>query len=296
MLHRLVPLFFLLSACGPEDALVDPTVSDRLSYTSPQRIRLLDYTDDVMEPFLTQDGQMLFFNNLNVPTVNTNLHYAGRVNDTTFHYLGEVPGANTNALEGVPSMDTAGNLYFISTRSYDQTLSTLYKGVFQQDTLTEVQLISGVSREQAGWVNFDAEVSPDGHQLYLVDGRFDADGGPYTADIVLAEQMAGNFRRRADQSLLDEINTDALEYAPAITADGRALYFTRVEAPLTPSSIPKILVATRASTSKPFGTPQVISSDTVFAEAPTLSADGCTVYYHQKEGNRFVLYRMQKIP
>jgi len=55
------------------------------------------------------------------------LHWAERVTPTHFRYRGKIDGANTPALEGVPSIDREGNLYFVSVRSYKQTLSTLYR-------------------------------------------------------------------------------------------------------------------------------------------------------------------------
>jgi len=57
-----------------------------------------------MEPFLARDGKYLFFNNLNEPSVNTNLYWAEPVDDLTFQLKGEIGGVNTPALEGVASI------------------------------------------------------------------------------------------------------------------------------------------------------------------------------------------------
>lgn len=89
---------------------------------------LRGYQGDAMEPFLTKDGRYLLFNNRNEPPENTNLLLAERLDDLHFAYKGEIKGVNTPALEGVPSMDESDNLYFVSTRSYAQTFSTLYRG------------------------------------------------------------------------------------------------------------------------------------------------------------------------
>jgi len=43
-----------------------------------------------MEPFITRDGRYLLFNNSNDPLVDTNLHYAERIDDLTFAYRGEI--------------------------------------------------------------------------------------------------------------------------------------------------------------------------------------------------------------
>ena len=63
------------------------------------------YDGDAMEPFITKDGRWLLFNNRNDPRINTDLHFAARVDDLTFTYKGEIKGVNTAALEGVPSVD-----------------------------------------------------------------------------------------------------------------------------------------------------------------------------------------------
>jgi hypothetical protein len=43
-----------------------------------------------MEPFVSRDGKYLFFNNLNEPLVNTNLHWAERVDDLHSKHRGEI--------------------------------------------------------------------------------------------------------------------------------------------------------------------------------------------------------------
>ena len=99
------------------------------AFGNPERVTIRGYSDHAMEPFITRDGRYLFFNNSNDPSVNTNLRCAERIDDLTFEYKGEVAGVNTKALEGVPTMDKNG-FYFVSTRSYKETLSTIYQGRF----------------------------------------------------------------------------------------------------------------------------------------------------------------------
>ncbi len=248
-----------------------------------------------MEPFLSRDGATLLFNNLNQAPENTNLHWATRNNDTTFQYRGEVAGVNTADLEAVPTLDQAGHLYFVSNRNYATTLSTLYAGTFAQGTATGVHLLGGVSRQQAGWVNFDVEVSADGQALYFVDARFDQAGTPQTADLVMAASSGAGFQRLSNsEALLKNVNTDGLEYAAGISADQLTLYFTRVAAPLTAASVPEIMVATRATRGEAFGPPAKILAITGFAEAPTLAPDQKTLYFHRKENNKFELYLVRR--
>ena len=150
-------------------------------FQHPERVTIANYSADAMEPFLTHDGRYLLFNNRNDPSVNTNLHYAERIDDLHFAYRGEIQGVNTDALEGVPSLSCDGMLYFVSTRSYGNTFSTIYRAHFAKGVATNVELVPGISRRTPGWVNFDSEISADGETLYSVDSQF-KNGMPATAD------------------------------------------------------------------------------------------------------------------
>jgi Tol biopolymer transport system component len=260
-------------------------------FTNPQRVTIAGYDRDIMEPFLTRDGRYLFFNNLNDPSVNTNLFYAERIDDLHFYFLGELKGVNTPALEGVASLDTAGNLYFVSNRSYDTTASTLYRGHFDNGTITHIELVPGVSLAKPGIVNFDAEISADGNTLYFVDSQFGLFGpNPKSAKILLAHRSGNAFLRDpSSAAIMQTINAEGLNYAPALTANELEIFFTRV----TPNG-PGIYQASRAHISDPFGPATRIAAITGFVEAPTLSPDGNALYFHKKEAGHIVLYRVTR--
>jgi len=268
-----------------------------VKFDGSEKVTLTGYSDHLMEPFLSRDGNTLFFNNSNDASVNTDLHWAARVDDITFEYRGEVIGVNTLSLEGVPSMDMDGNLYFVSTRTYNQTLATIYTSTYANGAATNLGLVENISKNQAGWVNFDIEVDKTGENIYFVDGRFDQAGGPYEADIVIARKGTNGFQRLSNSSeVLKNINTDALEYAACISANNLELYFTRVAAPITSVSLPQIFVSSRNIPNEPFGLPSKIESITGFAEATTLSPDGDKLYYHKKdENNTFSLYLTRRL-
>jgi Tol biopolymer transport system component len=273
--------------CAEGDSKGNNSDSAPLEFTNPRRVALRGYNDHAMEPALSRDGRYLFFNNSNDPSVDTDLHWAERLDDLTFEYRGEIGGVNTAALEGVPSMDLHNVFYFVSTRSYDQTASTLFRGSFSNGAVSGVELVSGVSANTPGQVNFDAEISPDGDTLYFVDSRFGS-AGPLTADIKIALRTGAAFER-AKSDLLQKINTDALEYAPAVSASGLEIFFTRAG-----GDTPAIYAAWRTSASNPFGSPRRIAAATGFVEAPSLSADEKSLYYHTKEAGIFVLYRLSR--
>jgi len=259
------------------------------AFHAPRDVAVQGYGGDTMEPFLTRDGGYLLFNNRNDSSENTNLHWARRVDDFTFSYLGEIQGVNTEALEGVPSMDREGNLYFVSTRSYAQTRSTIYRAKFANGRASAAELVEGVSRPQPGWVNFDAEISADGKTLYFVDAYFGSGNHPQSSILVAAVRSGSGFRRLPeDAPLFANVNRDWLQYAANVSADELELFLTRVQR-IEASAEPAIYRCARATIRDPFSVPLRITAIQGFAEASTLSPDGRLLYYHTRVDGRFRL-------
>jgi len=284
----------LVLACAPRVVQV-PATPDSYAFQNPQRVAIEGYDGDAMEPFVSRDGKYLFFNNLNEPNVNTNLHWAERIDDLHFKYRGELAGVNTPALEGVPSMDRDGNFFFVSNRSYDKTASTLYRSKFADGAVSNVELVPGVSLGKPGIVNFDAEISADGNTLYFVESQFSLFGNPKTARILIARRSGNSFvRDPASPKLLQTVNSDALTYAPATSASECELFFTRVGPPGSGLQGPAIYLTRRANRTLPFEAPQRLAAINGFVEGPTLSADEQSLYYHKKENGHMVLYRVTR--
>ncbi len=282
-------------ACAAATASAQVVYED--GWEQPQRVTVTGYpaTEDVMESFITRDGRHLLFNNRNSPPTDTNLRWAERVDDLTFTYRGDIAGANSTALDGVPTMDASGKLYFVSPRSYPTTLSTICSADWNAGTASNVALVSGISKLQPGWVQFDVEVNPAGDTLYAVDSQF-MNNVPVSADLFIATKSSGVFQRAANSAvILQNVNTpENLEYAAAISSDGLALYFNRVAVPLTPDSDAAIWVARRASVAGPFNPPRRIRAITGFVEGATVAPDNRAIYYHKLEGSSYVLYRVAK--
>lgn len=279
----------VLCGCGPSSER--PAAPGPFANLEPVTLR--GYSGDAMEPFITRDGRYLLFNNRNDPSVDTQLQLAERVDDVTFDYRGELLGANSTALDGVPSLDSSGTLYFVSTRSYAQDLTTVYRGQFAAGTVSGVGEVPGVSRNEAGWVNFDAEISADGRTLWLVDGHFSAGAALESADLLFATQQGSGFVRSADSArILATVNTPALEYAPAIRADGLELFFTRVENITT--GTPALWRTSRPTPQDAFGMPEQVTAASGFVEGPTLSPDGRSLYFHRLENGTFRICRVTR--
>jgi len=268
-----------------------PAAADE--FAKPRPVLILGYNGTAMEPSISKDGNVLFFNNSNAPGGWTDIYYARRVRDGVFLFSGRLDGANAPypSLDGVPSMDAFGVFYFISTRSYDATLQTLHAGIFTGSGLSGVTLVPGdVARGEAGWLTMDAEISADGQSLYFADAFFAGGSVPSMSDLALAARAGeGSFLRVTNSAvILQNINTSDLEYAPSISGDGLELFFTRYSFSTGKFAI---LRARRASTADPFGTPETLTSIKGFVEAPSLSADGRTLYFHKKVGGKYVIFR-----
>jgi Tol biopolymer transport system component len=275
-------LSVVLTACGGSTPPPPPATE----FGQPQRVAILGYTGDAMEPFISADGSTLFFNNNNA-AADTNLYYAQRVDALTFQYQGPVSAANSTALDGVASMDQNGKFYFISTRSYYTDLSTVYRGDWSGGTLSNVAQVSGIPASALGMVIFDAGISADGNTLCFAEGDYSS-GTLTTANLVLADRTATGFTRSAQSTaLLQQVNlAGGTQDAPALSTDGLELFFTRLQ-----GTSASIYTATRTGTTAAFGAPHVLQALTGFVEAPALSSDGRSLYYHALINGQFGIYR-----
>ncbi len=298
-MKALVPFAILLAisallGCKPSSTDSQP-LSPAVAFQNPTPVNISGYTGEVMEPFISKDGQYLFFNNRNDPADQTDLFYAQRQPDGSFTFQGEVVGANQNGiLDAVASMTTGGVLYFTTIRDYSSTYISIFSGSFSNGQLTNVLPVQGsYCRYQPGWLVMDVEVSADGTTVYFSDAFFNGGPVPATCDIgVAARQPNGMNKLSNSAELLQAINTPGdLEYAPCVSANGLELYFTR----LNLTTLQTIsMVSTRENTSAPFGTPERLQAITGFAEAPSLSFDGKTLYYHLLVNNQFKLYKVTR--
>lgn len=290
-------LLFLFCALG----FSSPALSTPEEFETPKLVIITGYEDNAMEPFLSRDGNWLFFNNRNEPEDQTDLHFARRIDDLEFVYEGPVEGANSSSLDGVASLDQQGNFYFVSPRSYDDTRNTLWQGELRSGRLHNAREVGGdISRYKPLWLNMDAEISANGHRLYVVENEWRLFGGGVKSSNIFIARRARNgefFRTRQLDETMAAINTAQLEYAPSLTADELTLYFTRVDPTLARkgnNSAFGIWVATRANVTDPFGEPMKIEAIQGYVEGPTVADNGCAIYFHQKVRDVFRIMRSER--
>lgn len=279
-----------LAACSPAARGAGPGALLDHGFTDPRCAQIRGWTGDAMEPYLTHDGRYLLFNSSNAPTAQTDIQVATVVDDLTFDWVGPLTGANSPQLDGVPTVTSDGTMYFVSTRSYGTTGSTIYRARFRDGVADSVALVDGFPTAP-GLVHFDVEVSADGNSLYYASGIFDGGAVPKSADLAVATRQGTSFAPSSSATAaLGAVNTaDALEYAAAISQDGRELFFTRLT-----GTDAAIFRATRADPAAVFGTPARIAAITGFVEGPALSPDGQLLYYHQRVGDTFQVCRVRR--
>ena len=252
------------------------------------KVTISGLTFDAMEPFISTDGNSLYFNSLNSgPT--TDLFYATRVNDTTFTYVGPVGGCydpSPDHLDAVASMDSINNFYWVSLRG----IPNLYRGNYLAGNVSNITPTYGdFNILTPGWIVFDAAINYQGDLLYYTNGYF---GPTYTeCGAVPCESNLGVAQKVNDSIFMKLPNTDAIfanvndtsfiAYAPQITKDGLELYFTRL---LKNSTNTEICVAVRNSIVDVFSLPIVLYSNPgFFPEAASPTTDKQTIYYHQHD-------------
>jgi hypothetical protein len=284
----------LATAARALEALKPPPTP--VPFSNPEVVTINGYSQDAEEPFISRDGSILFFDNSNDPSrnPNTDIFWATRVDDVTFQYQGPVVGVDTpTALEGVPSMDVNNVFYFVSPRNYAApNWATIYSGSFSDGNVPSVAIVPGISRMLPGFVNFDCEISADGNTLYFVDSFFGLSGHPQNARISIAHKHASTFLRDPRSAvIMSRINgRRTLQYAPDVSASELEFFFTRASV-----SGPAVYMAERTNTSRPFGEPQRIAAITGFAEAPSISPDGKSLYYHHQDADGvFRVYRVTR--
>jgi Secretion system C-terminal sorting domain len=262
---------------------------------------------DAMEPFISTDGDILFFNNLN-DGVNTKLYYATKFNDSTFNIIGEVNGTNQITppyLDAVADMDSANNFFWTSTRNYPAELDNLFHGTFNAGNVTSIGRVHGdFNKNIVGWLVMDHGISLNGQYLYYNNARFDGVcQGACETEFGIAQKVNDSTFNQIPNSnyILQNINnTDYIYYAPCISSDDLELYYTRYPRDtITAGTLFEICVAVRSSPTDTFSIPTVLFSELIsdLIEAPTLTTDKQIIYYHRKTaGSHKIVMRYRENP
>lgn len=271
------------------------------TFGTEKAVTITGLTFDAMEPFISPDGNTLFFNSLNSGG-NTNLYYATRNNDTTFTFVGLVNGTydpSPNHLDAVASIDSANNFFWVSLRN----IPNLHKGNYLAGNVSNVSQVYGTCNilPPSGWLIMDAAIDYQGNLLYYSNGYFgptytECVGAPCEAKLGIAQKVNDSTFNKTTYSdaIFTNVNdTNYLVYAPQVTKDGLELYYTRL---LEGGFDTEICVSVRNTVSDTFSLRMIIySSFGFFPEAATPTTNKQKIYYHKKNGagiyNIYLRYR-----
>lgn len=267
-------------------------------WCNEERIDILDYRGHAMEIGISPDGSFLLFNDGKKP--DKDMHWSERIDDRTYQYQGKVRHTVSDRVDGTPCFDGNGNIYFTTLKRYPQSLQTIFKSRFRDGVaLNPLPImgniyIEGRNQPSKFWVSLDPDISDDGRLLFYSEGRFDPSiGVPYPFNLRGAVERNGEFVR-LDDRLLENINTDSLEYAPAISSDGLEIFFSRIGKVNGRLKMVGIFTARRNSVHAPFAGPERIVAITGDVEAPVLSGDENRLYYHRMDRGVFRAYRVTR--
>lgn len=215
-------VFLLLLSCSSSEEFEEIYIYP--SYGSEINVTINGLSFDAMEPFISSDGNYLFFNNKN-DGLNTKLFYATKVDDATFTYVGELSGTNQTTqphLDAVADMDAAGNFYWTSTRNYPDQLDNLFYGTFNSGVVSNIGRLQGdFNLNTPGWLVMDHGISLDGQYLYFNNAKFDDINcqGICETTIGIAQKINSTTFNKLDNSdlILQNINdSNYIYYAPCV--------------------------------------------------------------------------------
>ncbi len=268
-------------------------------FVNDKVVNIIGYNDDAMEVFISRDGQYLFFNSMKRKNKSKDIFYAERIDDYNFKFKGEIKPINSNEVEGVPTLDSQGNFFFVSTVNYKpRNLVTMYKGKFKEGKVENVTPMSELSLNKSGWLNMDSEISEDGNTLYSTHSYFKrGQNFPSKSYFFYAKKQNNVFVPQANSSdIFKNINKDQIVYGAGISKNELELFYTRL---LIDQKRFESLRATRPNKMAVFGKPKVIREITGFSEAPALNHREDMIYYHKRseQDGKFrihVLHRNKK--
>jgi hypothetical protein len=282
-------LTILVFTCEQAFSQTYPTFGDEIP------VNIIGLNFDAMEPSVSADGNMLFFNSLN-DGITTGLYYAIKVNDSTFTYIASLSGANQTIaprLDAVASSDSANHFFWVSTRDYPTQFDNYYHGTFNGTDIMDIGRLHGTFYIYSpGWLIMDAAINYDGTYLYYCNAYFNDCGSlPCIAKLGIAQKQNDSTFNKLNNSdsIFKNINdTNYIVYAPNVTKDGLELYYTRL-IKSNPTQT-EICVAVRATMTDTFSSPSIIYASINIPEAPTLSTDQSKMYYHKKEGSLYKIF------
>jgi hypothetical protein len=264
-------------ARSPTDAGVPPDARGPCVFTAfdpPTRLFGIDFDDDWLGS-VSGDGQTLVVDRFQDTLNDLFIARRSSVNEP-FGDAVPLDELNTAARESTATLLAGGlEIYFASDR--DPTLSSGLWRASRQTADGVFDTPVPVDELNAGGDLDEQMVTPDGLAVYFSSTR---PGSAFGGRNVWFAERASRDQPFSDPRPVDELNSNANDRAPGISADGLEIFFTSNRANGTGEL--DIWRATRASVDQPFGPPEnVVELNTATDEIyPRLSPDGTILYFN----------------
>ncbi|NNE36364.1 MAG: exo-alpha-sialidase [Rhodothermales bacterium] len=191
-----------------------------------------------LEPFVTPDGQHLYFASARPADPDStsddfNIWVADRVGDSWSDPRLVAEPVNSSGNEYYPSLTTDGTIYFTSERAGGVGGEDIWRVSPTASGFGTVEALGeGVNTERD---EFNAYVAPDGSYLIFSSwGREDGFGG---GDLYVSyADTAGGFGPAIN--LGSTVNSSSLDYSPYVTPDREQLIFSSRRSEVRPRSTP----------------------------------------------------------
>jgi hypothetical protein len=233
---------------------------------------------DATEPTIAYHGKFLCWQDELGGSPTVKLHCAKRKgDDANFDHLGSMKKGKT-VMKGVvtPGFDPEGQrLYW-----FDIDRLAIRSGLFDGN---RDRKLSGVRDEDMPFPAGEFWIGPE---LYYETGRVlnmvftrRVFGDSSQMNIGRAQKLGGVWQDVTGTEFAN-VNTADLEYAPAVSCQGRQLTFTRLELPIVPGILPTMYISTRPDTQSAWGVPTPFDEQWGFNEAMSMRCHDERAYFH----------------
>jgi hypothetical protein len=254
------------------------------AFGAPEPLGNPNNAGSVWAPTLSSDGRTMYLS-LTVPGFNEQVAVAARPDrGNTFGNLSILPSPVNTSTEGTPELSADGlSLYFFSQRfggvgTRDLYVATRASTASQFGSVTVLSGLNSLQRDDRPWL------SPDELSIYFSSQR-----ASFTDDLWRATRSARTDSFGAATSVT-ELNSTGNDAGASLTQDGKLVLFASDRAGGVGGM--DIYRATRASTSSPFSTPELVAELNSSADDfdVQLSADGQEVFFASNRNS--VSYRI----
>ncbi len=284
-----------LTACDSDRSGAEPQITRPPVFANAEPVSVQGYSGPMQDPVVSADGAVLFFDSFNDGGLPSHLYWAKRSSYNSVQFMGLVGGVNDFSGPSQTTLrvnyDLNGNFYFAYADSLLQPAGVyVAHGKWNNGTVTGLTSLAGISTSTN--ITFDVYISPDGNTLFSDFVTFSG-GRPASSTIFGASRNGdGTFsiwpNSEAILSTVNSIPGKPVVYNSALTPDGLNIFVTA--APVQPSStVPMTYMASRKSSSEPFGEPALVDSVNnpgsacpgQFSEVGGVSPDGKYLYFHR---------------